>query len=52
MEFAYRVRTAEDWATLRARQIVLQAIDNGDVATAKWYLSCKARAEFSPSKAM
>jgi hypothetical protein len=51
-EFAYRVRTAEDWATLRARQIVLQAIDNGDVATAKWYLSCKARAEFSPSKAM
>ena len=51
-EFNYRVRTAEDWATLRARQVILQAIDSGDVSTAKWYLASKARAEFAPPKSM
>lgn len=45
-EFADRMRIAEEWATFRARQIVLQAIDNGDTACARWYLSKKARLEF------
>ena len=48
--FADRMRLAEDWATFRARQTVLQAIDNGDVATARWYLERKARVEFAANK--
>ena len=44
-EFSDRVRWAEEWATYKARQVVLKAIEDGDVATAKWYLSCKARAK-------
>ena len=51
-EFADRMSMAEEWALFRARQVVLQSIDNGDVATARWYLSTKARAEFSPPKSM
>ena len=51
-EFADRMRMAEEWATFRARQIVLQAIDNGDVVSARWYLERKARFEFAPNKAL
>jgi hypothetical protein len=51
-EFRDRVRWAEEWATYRARQIVLKAIDDGDVTTAKWYLERRARFEFAPNKAM
>lgn len=51
-EFADRMRMAEEWATFRARQVVLQAIDNGDVAAARWYLERKARFEFAPNKAL
>lgn len=51
-EFADRMRMAEEWATFRARQIILQAIDNGDTACARWYLERKARFEFAPNKAL
>lgn len=51
-EFADRMRMAEEWATFRARQVVLQAIDNGDVTAARWYLERKARFEFAPNKAL
>jgi hypothetical protein len=47
-DFSDRMRLAEEWATFRARQVILQAIDNGDVSCAKWYLERKARFEFSP----
>lgn len=45
-EFADRMRIAEEWSTFRARQVILKAIDNGDVACARWYLERKARFEF------
>jgi hypothetical protein len=45
-EFAYRINMAEEWAVFRARQVVLKAIDDGNVDVAKWYLSKKARFEF------
>lgn len=51
-EFANRMRWAEEWATFRARQVILQAIDNGDIACARFWLERKARAEFAPNKAM
>ena len=47
-EFAFRVNMAEEWSTFRARQVILKAIDDGNVDAAKWYLSKKARAEFAP----
>ena len=45
-EFRDRVRWAEEWATYRARQVILKAIDDGNVDAAKWFLSKKARMEF------
>ncbi len=42
---------AEDWSTLRARQVILQAINNGDIKAAQWWLERKVKFEFSPSKA-
>ncbi len=51
-EFADRVRWAEEWATYKARQVILKAIEDGNLDAAKWYLSRKARAEFSPPATM
>jgi hypothetical protein len=45
-EFRDRVRWAEEWATYKARQVVLKSIEDGCVDTAKWFLSKKARMEF------
>jgi len=42
---------AEDWSTFRARQVILQAINNGDIKAAQWWLERKAKFEFAPSKA-
>jgi hypothetical protein len=49
-EFKYRMNRAEEWATLRARQVILKAIDDGNVDVAKWYISRKSRFEFAPPK--
>lgn len=51
-EFSDRVAMAEEWGTFRARQVILQAIDNNDVRAAMWFMERKARAEFAPPKAM
>jgi hypothetical protein len=51
-DFADRMRRAEEYATFRARQVVLQAIDKGNVRAAMWFLERKARLEFAPPKAM
>ncbi|HSW75018.1 MAG TPA: hypothetical protein VLG16_04055 [Candidatus Saccharimonadales bacterium] len=51
-EFADRMRWAEEYATFRARQVILQAIDNGDISCAKFWLERKSRLEFAPPKAM
>jgi hypothetical protein len=49
-EFSDRVRWAEEWATYKARQVIIKAIEDGNVDAAKWYLSRKARTEFSANK--
>ncbi len=51
-DFATRMKMSEDWATYRARQVILQAIDRGEVKVAMWFMERKARAEFAPPKAM
>jgi hypothetical protein len=50
-EFSDKMRLAEEWSTYKARLTILKAIDNGDVAAAKFWLTHKARTEFAPPKA-
>jgi hypothetical protein len=38
---------AQQWPTQRAKQVVVQAINNGDLPTAKWWLERRNRDEFS-----
>ena len=51
-EFRFRMQRAEEWSTMKARQIILQAIDKGDVKAAMWWLERKSRMEFAPPKGM
>jgi hypothetical protein len=46
------MRLAEDWSTFKARQVILQAINNGDIKAAQWWLERKARFEFAPKPNM
>jgi hypothetical protein len=41
------MRLAEEWCTFRARQVILQAIDGGDIKAAQWWLERKSKAEFA-----
>ena len=51
-DFSDRMNRAMEYATFRARQVVLQAIDKGDVRAAMWWLERKSRLEFAPPKQM
>lgn len=37
---------SQQWVTERARQVIVRAIDKGNVQAAKWWLQRKARDEF------
>lgn len=50
-DFSDKMRMAEEWCTFRARQVILQAIDGGDIKAAQWWLERKSRFEFAPNKA-
>jgi len=45
--FSYKMELAQDWVTQRAKQVVANAIDSGDLKAAQWWLERKARSEFS-----
>jgi hypothetical protein len=47
IEFADKMELAQDWITQRAKQVVAQAIDKGDLKMATWWLERRARAEFA-----
>jgi hypothetical protein len=49
-DFSDKMKLAEEWSTYKARLTILKAIDNGDVAAARFWLTHKARAEFAPPK--
>jgi len=51
-EFRFRMHRAEEWSTMKARQVILQAIEQGDVKAAIWWLERKSRVEFAPPKGM
>ena len=44
--FAHNMELAKAYVTLRAKKVVVQAIDSGNLTAAKWYLERKARNEF------
>ena len=45
-DFSHKMELAQDWITQRAKQVVAQAIDKGDLKAAQWWLERKARADF------
>lgn len=49
-DFSDKMTLAQEWTTQRAKQVVSQAIDAGDVKTAQWWLERKQRQEFSPNQ--
>ena len=49
-DFRTRIDTARSFARIRAGKVVIDAIDKGDVNTAKWWLEKKHSKEFSPPK--
>lgn len=46
--FAEKVTVARELCETNARKKVAEAIEKGDMKTARWYLERKAKAEFSP----
>jgi ACT domain-containing protein len=50
--FATRMKLADEVVTYRARQVILQEIDKGNLKAAIYWLERKARVEFAPPKPM
>lgn len=46
-DFSHKMELAKDWTMQRAKQVVAQAIDKGDLKMATWWLERRARAEFA-----
>lgn len=51
-DFSEKIRLAEEFSTYKARLVVVNAINEGNIKAAMWYLERKARLEFAPNKAM
>lgn len=47
-DFARKMELAKAYVTLRAKKVVVQSINEGNLTAAKWYLERKARNEFGP----
>jgi len=45
-DFSDKMRLAEEASTFRARLVILEAIDSGDIKAAQWWLERKAKFEF------
>ena len=50
--FADKMCLAQEWATERAKQVVIQAIDSGNLKAAQWWLERKAYREFGTKLAV
>lgn len=48
--FLDKMTKAREQPTMKAKQIVVDAVNAGDVGSAKWWLERKARDEFAPPK--
>jgi hypothetical protein len=47
VEFMNKMELSQSWATERAKQVVIQAIDKGNLKAAQWWLERKLRSDFS-----
>ncbi len=45
-DFSDKMALAQEWAVARARQVIIRAVDEGNLKAAMWFLERKARAEF------
>lgn len=45
-DFQDKMQLAQGWVTEKARKVVVNAIDCGDLQSAKWWLERKAKSEF------
>jgi hypothetical protein len=45
-DFMDKMTLAEDWATQRAKQVVIQEINAGSLKASQWWLEKRCRAEF------
>ena len=48
-DFMDKMELSQSWATERAKQVVIQEINKGNLKAAQWWLERKAKAEFSPN---
>jgi hypothetical protein len=46
-DFSHKMELAKDWTTQRAKQVLAQAVDSGDLKAAQWWLERRSRAEFA-----
>jgi len=46
-DFSDKMNVAKQWVTEQAKKVVVQAINKGDLPTAKWWLERRAKDEFS-----
>ena len=46
-KFSDKMLLAQEWATERAKQVIIHELDKGNVKVAQWWLERKARQEFS-----
>lgn len=51
-DFMDRMTRAQEYATFRARQVILNEIEKGSLKAAIFWLERKSRLEFAPPKAM
>ena len=48
-DFLDRMQLAQAWVTMRAKLVVVKAINENSLPAAKWWLEHKARDEFGPN---
>ena len=50
-EFSDKMARSQAWATERAKQVIIQAINAGDIKACQWWLERRSRAEFGANPA-
>lgn len=51
-DFSDKMALSQTWATERAKQVIIQAINAGDIKVCQWWLERRSRAEFGANPAI
>lgn len=46
-DFSDKMKLAQEYVIIKAKQLIVQEIEDGNVSAAKWWLERKAKSEFS-----